>query len=128
MIRNWYVTNDRKNDVDIFFIDFDVILNVAIEKCEHFRDYDSNIDAEQNIDFDVAKRNKRNERNRRTNDCWFLRDFVCDFECKKLKTRTFDVSWLNIRVIYFSFFFNFVAKRQIQYRHDQWSKWFVDKC
>ena len=47
------------------FVYFDVISNVAIKKCEFF----DNIDAKQNIDFDVTKKNKRNERNERTNDC-----------------------------------------------------------
>ena len=30
-----------------------------------------------------------------------------------------NVSWLNIRIFYFSFFLNFVSKRLIQYWHDQ---------
>ena len=59
-------TDVRKDEIDNFFIDFDVILSVAIKKCEHFDDFDSNINAKQNIDFDVAKRNKRNKR---TIDC-----------------------------------------------------------
>ena len=57
----------------------------------------------------------------------FLQDLICDSECKESKIRTFDVSWLNIRTIYFSSFLNFVSKRQIQYWHRQWSKWLVRK-
>ena len=47
--------NVNEQLIDSFFIDFDVILNVAIEKFEHFNDSDSNINAMQNIDFDDAK-------------------------------------------------------------------------
>ena len=46
------IENVNEQLIDNFFIDFDVILNVAIEKCEHFDD----IDAKQNIDFDIAKK------------------------------------------------------------------------
>ena len=42
-----------------------MILNVAIKRFEHFDNIDSNIDAKQNIDFDVAKKiNETNETNK----------------------------------------------------------------
>ena len=37
-----------------------------------------------------CKRYRRSVRNRRINYCWFLRDFVCRFERRSSKIRTFD--------------------------------------
>ena len=46
----------RVINIVAIFVCFDVISSVAIERCEFFDDIDSDIDAEQNIDFDVAKK------------------------------------------------------------------------
>ena len=50
-VRKNEIENVNEQSIDNFFIDFDMTLNVAIEKYEHF----NNIDANQNIDFNVAK-------------------------------------------------------------------------
>ena len=63
MWNSWYFRTDVRRDevenvnelTDSFFIDFDVILCVAIERLEHFDDIDSDIDADHDIDFDVAR-------------------------------------------------------------------------
>ena len=58
--------NEKVNEslTDNFFIDFDVISSVAIKRCEHFNDTDSN------IDVDVAKKienfSETNETNEQT--------------------------------------------------------------
>ena len=67
---------------DSFFIDFDVILCVAIGKFEHFDDIDSNIDA------DVAK--KIDETNK-TNEVDFFMNLNVTFSVKTRKFESFDV-------------------------------------
>ena len=69
--------------IDNFFVDFDVILSVAIEKCEHFDDIDSN------IDIDVAEKFDETDE---TNEIDFFMNLNVNFDVKNRKFEFFDVA------------------------------------
>ena len=75
------------------FARFDVILNVAIKRCERFDD----IDAKQNIDFDVAKKiNETSETNEQINVDFFLILHVnSDAKIRKFKFLTDFRTWCS---------------------------------
>ena len=76
----------RVINIDAISVCLDVILNVAIEKHELFNDIDSNIDANQNIDFNVVKKiNETSETNEQINVDFFLTLHV-DSDAKIRKT------------------------------------------
>ena len=80
----------RVINIVAIFVCFDVISNVAIEKCEFFDDIDSNIDAKQNIDFDVAKEiNETNETNE-TNEQMTVDFFLILYANSDAKIRKFE--------------------------------------
>ena len=83
------ITDVRENEIenvneltDSFFIDFDVILCVAIEKLEHFDDIDSD------IDVDVAK--KIDETNE-TNEQMIVDFFLILYVNSDVENRKFDL-------------------------------------
>ena len=110
--------------IDAIFENFDVILNVAIERCEYFDDFDSNIDVEQNIDFDDAEIDEVDEQS--TADFFLILYVILSVESWKLELLMFR-DWILeqfiFRLVSISFrndkFINFIEW------HDQWSKWLV---
>ena len=80
----------RVISIDAIFVCLDVILSVAIERHELFDDIDSNIDTNQNIDFDVAKKiNESCETNEQINVDFFLILYVdSDAKTRKFKLLT----------------------------------------
>ena len=82
--------NFRVINIDAISVCLDVILNVAIEKREFFDDIDSNIDANQNIDFNVVKKvNETSKTNKQINVDFFLTLHVnSDAKVRKFKLLT----------------------------------------
>ena len=83
--------NFRIINIDAISVCFDVILNVAIEKCEHFDDIKSNIETKQNIDFDVAKKIDETNKTNETNEIDFFINLNVTFSVKIRKFEFFDV-------------------------------------
>ena len=80
----------RVINIDAISVCFDIILNVAIKKHEFFDDISSNIDTNQNIDFDIAKKiNETNETNEQINvDFFFILHVNSETKIRKFKFLT----------------------------------------
>ena len=81
----------RVFNIVAIFARFDVISNVATKKCDLFKNIDSNIDAKQNIDFDIAKKiNEIDKTNKQMIIDFFLILYV-NFDTNNWKFEFFDV-------------------------------------
>ena len=75
----------RVINIVAIFVCFDVILNVAIKKCEHFDDIDSNIDI--NVARKIDETNEINE----TNEQMIVDFFLILYVNSDVKNRKFEL-------------------------------------
>ena len=114
--------NNRRYVHDVIFAWFESILYVRNERNQR-------LDERFNLK-NIAIKNAINDEASEQLIVNFFKIWYVVLNVNDRKLEFFDVSWLNIRAIYFSSFLSFVSKRKslvLVEWHDQWSKWLVRK-
>ena len=73
------------------------LVSLQIKKTRLFNEHVKQI-VHDEVESRWCRWSRRSERSKRTNDCWFLHEFVCRFECRNRETRELecnDRSWDN---------------------------------